>query len=288
MKNTMIITDTLSSLTPELGREYGVAVVPYHLVVDGKDYLDDTYDRGLLFTRLESYTNLPTTSAGTTGDILQACERASKKTDNILFIAISSVISASYNAALGAREIARKDLPGTTIEVIDSKTAICGQLLVILATAKAASGGKSLDDVMETCCQMTKRVTYLTVPETMFFFERAGRAAPETSTAKTLMSIYPVIEIDSASGGVPRFINKNRTKAKAIEGMLELMSDRCGNKRVHAAVSYTNNLDEAEELKEKLLSRFDVIGEVHVTPHSTAACVVAGPRALSLAFYSED
>lgn len=288
MKNTMIITDTLSSVTPELEQKYDVIVVPYRLTVDGKDYLDNTYDRDLLFARLESYQNLPTTSAGSTGDILKACQQASQKAENVLFIAISSAISASYNAALRAKEIAKAELPGRTIEVIDSQTAICGQLLVVLAAARAANEGESLPEIIDITRQTIKQVTYLTVPETMFFFERAGRAAKETGKAKAPVSIFPVIEIDSASGGGPKFINQNRTKSKAIEKMLEMAHEKSGNRKLHAAISYTNNLDEADELRGKLLSRLEVAGEVYVTPHSTAASVVSGPRALSLAFYTED
>ncbi|MDD4986278.1 MAG: DegV family protein [Dehalococcoidales bacterium] len=288
MKSTMIVTDTLSSMTPELAGEYDVRVVPYHLIMDGKDYLDNTYDRNLLFTRLESYRNLPTTSASTTGDILKAYEEASQMVKNILYIAISSVISASYNAALRAREIAKEELHGVTIEVVDCRTAICGQLLVVLAAARAASEGKSLPEIVDIAHQVTGRVTYLTVPETMFFFERAGRAGTEAPITKAPLKIYPVVEIDSTSGGVPRFITKNRTKARAVEKMLEMVSEKGGNKKLNAAVSYTNNTGEVEELRNKLLSRFDISGEVHITPHSTAACVVGGPRTLALAFYPED
>ncbi len=288
MKNTVIVTDTLSSMTPELAREYDVLVVPYHLIIDGEDYLDNTYDRDLLFTRLESYHNLPTTSASTTGDILHAYKGASQRSRSVLFIAISSAISASYNAALRAREIAKAEIHGVTIEVIDCQTAICGQLLVVLAAARAAREGKSLPEVVDIAHQVTGRVIYLTVPETMFFFERAGRAGAETPITKAPLTIYPVVEIDSTSGGAPRFITKNRTKARALERMLEMVNEKGGNKKLNAAISYTNNPGEADELKNELLSRFDINGEVHITPHSTAACVVAGPRTLSLAFYPED
>jgi len=288
MKNTVIVTDTLSSITPELAGEYDVLIVPYHLIMDGEDYLDNTYDRDLLFTRLESYHNLPTTSASTTGDILQSYKGASQRAKNVLFIAISSAISASYNAALRAREIAKEELHGVNIEVVDCQTAICGQLLVVLAAARAAREGKSLSEIIDIAHQVIGRVTYLTVPETMFFFERAGRAGAEAPITKAPLTIYPVVEIDSTSGGAPRFITKNRTKARALEKMLEMVNEKVGNKKLDAAISYTNNPGEADELKKKLLSCFEVSGQVHITPHSTAACVVAGPGTLSLAFYSED
>lgn len=65
MKEVMIITDSLSAISPELAEEYDIIVVPYHLIFDGKDYPDNTLDRGELFARLESYQNLPTHAACT-------------------------------------------------------------------------------------------------------------------------------------------------------------------------------------------------------------------------------
>ncbi|GAI64967.1 unnamed protein product, partial [marine sediment metagenome] len=41
----------LSCTSPELAEEYDVIVVPYHLMFDGKDYLDNTFNREQLFTR---------------------------------------------------------------------------------------------------------------------------------------------------------------------------------------------------------------------------------------------
>jgi DegV family protein with EDD domain len=288
MKNTMIVTDTLSSVTPELAGLYGILTVPYHIILDGKDYPDDTYDRNLLFARLESYQELPTTSACSTGDILEAYRKAGKEVKDIIFIAISSLISASYNAALQARNIARKELPDIGIEVIDCKTAICGQLLVVLAAARAAKEGKVVSDIVEILRRMIDKVTYITVPESMFFFERAGRSDKEAGITGSPVVVYPIVEIDSASGGVPRFLTRNQSKAEAIERMLDILEDRIGDRRFDAAISYTNNPDEANGFKNKLISRFKVSREVPITPHSTAASVVSGPRALSLAFHSED
>ena len=86
MKEVMVITDTLSSITPELEKEYDVIVVPYHLIMDGKDYLDNTTNRDELFARLKSYQNLPTHSACTAGEILNAYKKANQRAKSILFI----------------------------------------------------------------------------------------------------------------------------------------------------------------------------------------------------------
>ncbi len=287
MKNVMIITDTLSSITPELEKEYDVIAVPYHLIFDGKDYPDNAFDREQLFARLESYQNLPTHSACTTGEILEAYKKASQRTKGILFIALSSSMSADYNAALQAKEIAKQELPDTAIEVVDSRTVCAGELLVVLAAAKAANESKGLPEVTEIARKVVQQVTCVHVPETLFFLERSGRSGGEPSIAKAPIPIYPLLAMDASSGGAGKFIAKNRTKAKAIEALLELVKEKSGNKKLHTAIGYTNNPEEAEALKKSLLSQFK-LSELHITGWSSVACVVGGPRCVSLGFYAED
>ena len=283
----MIITDSLSAISPELAKEYDVMVIPYHLILDGKSYPDNTLDRGELFARLESYQNLPTHSACTTGEILEAYKKASQRAKGILFIALSSSMSADYNAALQAKEMAKQELPDIAIEVVDSRSVIAGELLVVLAAAKAAKEGKSLSEVTGIARQVAQKVSLINVPETLFFFERSGRSGGEPTIAKAPIPIYPLLEMDASTGGAGKFIAKNRSKAKAIEALLDIVKEKCGDNKLHAAIGYGDNPEEAEALKKKLLSKFEV-SELHITPWSLVACVVTGPRCVSLAFYSED
>ncbi len=287
MKEVMVITDTLSAISPELAEEYDVMVIPYHLIFDGKDYLDDTFDRGDLFKRLGSYQNLPTHSACTIGEILEAYKKASQRAKGILFISLSSRVSADYNAALQAKEVAKQELPDTAIEVADSRTVGGGELLVVLAAARAANEGKSLSETAEIARRLAQQVTFIIVPQTLFFLERAGRSGGEPGIAKAPIPIYPLLAMDAASGEAGRkFISKHRTKAKAIEALLEMVKEKCENKKLHAAINYTDNPEEAKALK-KLLSQFEV-SELHITEWSLVGCVVVGPRCVSLGFHAED
>ena len=287
MKEVMVVTDSLSPISPELAEEYDVIVVPYHLMFDGKDYLDNTFNREQLFARLESYQNLPTHSACSTGEILEAYKKASQRAKGILFISLSSTMSADYDVALQAKETAKQELPDATIEVVDSRSVGPGEMLVVLAAARAANEGKSLPEVAEIAHQVVKGLTSVHVPETLFFFERSGRSGGEPSIAKAPIPIYPLLEMDAASGGKGSFISKNRTKAKAKEALLEMVRGKSGSKKLHVAINYTNNPEEAEALKKKLLSQFEV-SELHITEWSSVGCVVCGPRCVSLGFYSED
>ena len=286
MKEVMVITDTLSSITPELAEEHDVMVVPYHLIFDGKDYPDNTFDREELFARLKTYQNLPTHSACTTGEILEAFKKASQRAKSILFIAMSSTMSADYNAALQAKEQAKQELPDTAIEVVDTRIVCAGELLVVLAAARAANEGKSLPEVAEVAQQVVPKASFILVPEDLFFLERSGRGGDQ-KMAKAPIPIHALMAMDVSSGGTGKIIAKYRTKAKSTEALLEMVKEKSGNMKLHVAINYTDNLEEAGALKEKLLARFEV-AELHLTPWSVVASVVAGPRCASLGFYTED
>jgi len=286
MKEVMVITDTISSITPELAEKYDVIAVPYHFIMDGKDYLDNTYDREQFFARLESHQNLPTASACTQGEILEAYKKASKKVKSILFISISSAISAAYNAALQAKEMAKEEIPGITIEVVDSHSSAGGELLVVLAAARAANEGKNLSEVTEIARRLAPRVNLIHAPETLFFFERTGRGNRDSTATNAPVTVFSLLEMDDLSGGAAKCISKSRTKTKVIETLLKLVRKRSGGKKLRAVINYTTNPDDAEKLKEKLLSRFEVI-EVFVIPATLVTSWVHGPRCLSLGFHSE-
>jgi fatty acid-binding protein DegV len=135
--------------------------------------------------------------------------------------------------------------------------------------------------------QVAQKVSSINVPETLFFFERSGRSGGEPNIAKAPVPIYPLLAMDASTGGAGKFISKNKTKAKALEALVEIVGEKCVNGKICADISYSSDLKEAEALKRKLVSRFK-FSELSITPYSSVACVVTGPRCVSLGFYSED
>ena len=63
------------------------------------------------------------TSAASPEDCLQAYRVAGQKAGNIVRITVSAELSMMHNAATKAKEMAAGELPGTAIEIIDSRTA---------------------------------------------------------------------------------------------------------------------------------------------------------------------
>ena len=288
MRQVAIIADSVATVPPEVAKEYDISLVPFHIVMDGTDYLDTTIDKEQLYARIRSKENLPTTSPPSPAEFLEFFKRASQQAKAILVVTITSGYSQAYNAALNAKKLAQEQLPNTTIEVLDSQTVVGGEMLITIEAAKAASEGKSLAEVIEVANNIKQRVSEFALRPSLFHFEHYGRTGKAKGWAKSAISTVTVLETDAATGGAAKPVLRDRKPAKAVEATLDLIEERTKGKRLHAAITHVSVPDEAERLKKKLLSRFDLADEIHVCEMPPIGAVLNGEGIVEIGFYAED
>ena len=289
MKKVAIMADSIAAIPQKVAQQYDIRIIPLHVIIDGKDYLDTEVDMGKLYARLKEKKKLPTTSAISVGQVLEACHELSKSASAILFISMTSRMSKTYEAAIEARKIARKELPQTAIEVIDSQTVTCADLFIILEAAKAAAQGKSLNEVIQIVNSMIPRVNQFSVRDTLFYLDKGGRVfeAKSWAEAESLNSFRAVVEIDASTGGVTKPVARARTKTQVISKMVDLAKERVGDKKLHVAIGHTNVPAQAEQLREMVLSQFQC-EEVYVTELMGATAVMNGEGLVEFGFYGSD
>jgi DegV family protein with EDD domain len=285
MKEVAIIADSIAKMPPEILERYDITILPFHIAMGGQDYLDTTIDTGQLYSQLVSK-NLPTVAPPSPGEMAEAFRRLSQRVKSILYVTMTSRFSGEYERAIGVRKSLEKELAGVAIEVIDSLTITCAEALVTLEAAKAAAQGKGLPEVVEVARQTVKRVTALSVRDSLFYFDKSGRMGKERPLAGSPVPLAPVMEIDAATGGVTQAVSKHRTVAKAAENMLEIMKKSSANQKLHVMVGHLYKPDTAEALKEKVLSEFQP-AEFYFTEVAPVAAVMNGPY-LDLSFFTED
>ena len=285
MEEVTIIVDSIASIPPEVSEKYDITVLPFHIAMDGKDYLDTTIDKEQLYSRLMSK-DLPTVSPPSPGEISEAFRQVSQRAKAILYITMTSGFSGEYERVRGVINSTEKELPGIAIEVIDSLTITCAEAFITIEAAKAASQGKSFPEVVEIARQMVKRVTALSVRDSLYYFDKSGRLGKERPLAGSPIPLAPVLEIDASTGGVTQAVSKHRTVAKAVENMLEIMKKRSANKKLHVMLGHLYKPDTAEELKEKVLSQFQP-DKFYLTEVSPVAAIINGPY-VDLGFFTED
>jgi DegV family protein with EDD domain len=285
MKEVVIIVDSIAKMPPEILEKYDITVLPFHIAMGGEDYLDTTIDKELLYSQIMSK-ELPTVSPPSPGKMSEAFRQVSQRAKAILYITMTSGFSGEYDRVRGVISSTEKELPGVAIEVVDSLTVTCAEAFITIEAAKAASQGKSFPEVVEIARQMVKRVTALTVRDSLYYFDKSGRLGKERPLAGSPIPLAPVLEIDASTGGVTQAVSKHRTVAKAVDSMLEIMRRKSANKKLHVMVGHAYKPDMAEALKERVLSEFQA-AEFYLTEVAPVAAIINGPY-VDLGFFTED
>ena len=283
MSKVGIVTDSTSCLPPELIKEYGIRIAPVGLVIDGKGYQDTDLTNEEFWKLFYGAKELPTTSAASPGDFTDIFSELGKSTDGIVCILVSKALSATYEAAVQAREIAQAENPNLYIEIVDSKTATGALGFIVLEAARAAKSGKSLAEVVQVAQDMLPRVKFLVGMDTLKYLIKIGRA-PKTAVIGDILQVKPIIGMVSGTGLVEN-LGRVRMKRKAMVKMVDMMKDYIDtNKPVHLMVHYTDGIAAGEKLKDIVTSQLDC-AEVYLTPYTPVMASATGP-VVALAFYS--
>ena len=283
-KQVAIITDSVACLTREQVQRYAIGIVPLNIVYDGKAYKD-----WVDITPKEAYEfflknpNVFSTSTPTPVDFLQAYRKAAQQANNILYISLSTKLSTTNNTAIIAIDYAKKELPGVTIKVMDSRTATAAEGFIVLAAAQAAEDNKSLAEVIIVAEKMRDKVNNLVLLDTIRHVYRSGRVPRIASEVGSMFHIHPLL---SVSGGV-NFIGVARNRQKGIELLLRKTREKVDKKPIHIAVLHAYAPEEAEKLKKRVAAEFDC-REIWISEFSPIMGYACGTGTLGLAFYTED
>ena len=284
MVNVAIVTDSIANVTKELAEQHRITIVPIRLLVQGKIYRDmvdmtpsQAYE--LFLQDPDSFK----TSPSSPGHYLEAYQEASKQARNILCITLSSKLSTGYDMACVAREQARDELPGVSIEVMDSQNVTAAQGFIALSAARAAAEGKDLAEVVKEAEEVRDKVTFIVLLDTIRHIYRTGRIPKVASKVGAMFNIRPIL---TSSSGLVRFKGIARNRKQGINRILQEMRQRVGQSPVHVAVMHAYCPDEAEELKERVASEFNC-AELFITEFTPVMGYATGTGTIGFAFYSE-
>lgn len=252
MPNVAIVTDSVADLPPQIEEKYGITIIP--LVVrfgtnTYRDSLDISPDE--FYEKLKTSQVLPVTSVSSPASFADAYDKLAEKTDKIAFISVSSKLSGVYQVALQAIGLMKKQC---RVEVIDSQWAVMAQGFIVIAAAKTARAGASLDEVMDVARQTTTRVEMNAAFDSLEYLQRGGRIGKAQAFLGSLLKINPIIGMKD---GEVYPVAKVRSRTQAIDHLYNFAVD-FGNVE-GLAVEYATNLDEAKSLSQRLLEKYPQI-----------------------------
>ncbi len=258
MPKVALITDTDSSLPPELAAAYAIQQVPIAIHFGAETFHAGVdMDDARCFERIDREGRLPSTSAASPGDFLKAFRVAFEAgADEVLCITVSSQVSAVYASALSARE----ELPDRKIAVLDSQSLSMGQGFMTLAAAVSLAGGADVTTAVQRALEVRRRSHLFVALSTLKYLAMSGRVGQMAAAFGGLLDIRPILTVKE---GKLDLLERARTQKKSWQRIVELCCESIQRRPLERlALLHVNALPEARQLQFLLKSALQEQGLV--------------------------
>ncbi|HEY8423522.1 MAG TPA: DegV family protein [Clostridia bacterium] len=249
----IISTDSCcDGLKSELAQK-NVFYIPMAYIIDDKEYRDN-FDSEAEYK--EFYAKLRQGKMPKTTQ-LNAAETAeyfediiSKTSGDIIHIALSSGLSATFeNAKIAAKEVTRKH-KDRKIYIIDSKGATLGQKLLVDRAAKLRDAGKNAEETAERLNGLVERLQHFVTLKNLFHLCRGGRLSSASALVGSILGIRPIIAVNHLGELV--VIGKERGHKKALDALTNFYIQEKALNSSEVYIAHSDDLESALELKDRL------------------------------------
>jgi len=286
MAEVAVMTDSVACIPKELAGQYHIRVVPAaNILVDGKVYIDgETISASEAYVLIKEDPDRFVTSAISPDYLLKAYEELGKHSSEIMFVTIASTMSAVSRTAGLAADLLREKSPEITVRILDSRSCASTQGLVVLAAARAAAEGKSLDEIASIAESTREKAGGVMMLDTLRYVYRTGRMSKTASRIASIFNIKPINKITES--GTLELIDKTRKSTDGINRLINAIGRESGADSLHFMITHAAAPDRAEYLAEQLKQRFNCLSMI-ISDYSPVMGYGAGPGALFVGFHPE-
>ena len=224
MQNYKIITDSCCDLTQQMIDELGLEVIPLSVVMGNDTYLN--YPDWREVSPKEFYGALRNKKSASTSAInmetfIEVFEKHLEKGEDILYLAFSSALSATYNASvLAAKELSEK-YPERKVLCSDTLSASMGQGLLVYTVASKCKD-MTLEEAYEYAESIKQNTIHWFTVDDLGFLHRGGRISSVTAVLGSILSVKPILHV-SEEGKLIN-ISKTRGRKNSIKELCERIS----------------------------------------------------------------
>ncbi|MGA9533402.1 MAG: DegV family protein [Anaerolineales bacterium] len=275
-----VLTDSNCHIPPALCTELGIRVVPLPYVWGGQAFSDGVdIPPKQFYRRLRGARDLPKTSGPTPGAFIGAMRELNADGKPVLGIFVGSEFSSTVaSAKLALEEIGKER--GT---ILDSKSNALGMGFQVLAAARAAKEGATLEEAIRIVERAGPHCGVVFAVSDLGHLRKGGRIGFAQSLLGSALKTIPILAIDQ---GPIAPVGRTRSKAKAINELLDQVEMRLdGDRPYRLGVLHSDAEDVAWELRRAAEARFQP-DEMLLEQLNSILAIHVGPDAFGLAYCS--
>ncbi|MGI5849829.1 MAG: DegV family protein, partial [Christensenellales bacterium] len=271
-----IITDSTADLPRNILKVGGIDMVPLHIILGDKDFLDDnTLSNKDIFLYADKYNVLPKSAAVNEYQFAEIFRKWIDQDYDVFFMGISSKLSATMQNAITASGSFDKQ----RISIVDSLSLSTGIGLQVLEASDLAQKGAGLEEITQNALAVRNRVQASFVVDTLKYLYMGGRCSKIASIVSSRLKIKPKLElIDGEIVPTVKFRGNNYIKGYYKQVMEK--AEEIDSRRIF--VTHCLSKD-AEEIKKQLEIDYG-FKNVLITDASPTISTHCGPGTLGILF----
>ena len=280
-----LITDSCCDLTDEMVAQLDLTVTQLSVEMDGRAFTNAEMTPKALYDHMRAG-KMPKTAAANPDGWAECIRPHLEQGRDVLVLAFSSGLSATYQSAVIAAEELRDEFPQRKLIVVDTLSAAIGQGLLVYTAARLQSEGKTIEEVAAWVEDHKKQVCHWVTVEDLMHLKRGGRVSAATAVVGTMLSIKPIIRVDDE--GKLDSCAKSRGRKAAINTLLSRMEESFDPALSDTVfIGHGDCEAEAQAMAETIKTRFGV-KQVFINYVGAVIGAHTGPGVLVVGFFGKN
>ncbi|MBQ6452383.1 MAG: DegV family protein [Solobacterium sp.] len=290
MENYVIATSSTADLTAEYMQEHHIPFISYTYTIDDQVYKDDctAESKAFLFSKMRE-DKLPNTSQISEYAYYEFFKGILDQGQDILFTDMSRAISGSVaNAEAAIREVSA-EYPERRIYFIDSYCITGGLHLFVKQLVKRKEAGMTMDELYAWGEEHKMEFIHRFMVDDLKWLKRGGRLSNSSAIVGTLLSIKPMLYVDTAGKVIA--IDKVRGRKKAMHELVlacrDDIADYTGDEEI--VVIEADDYEDAVKVREDFRETYPQFKDAEITIMTLGPVIAThvGPDFVAIAYHGK-
>ena len=256
----VLLTDSSADLSAEMVRELDIQVLPLTFTLNETNYCNYPDNRDMdphLFYEKLRAGEVATTAAVNMAQYTEMLEPLLQAGQDVLVLAFSSGLSATFQSSRLAVEELLEKYPGRRLYTVDTLCASMGQGLLVYLAARKRQEGASIEEVRDWAEANKQSICHKFTVDDLHFLKRGGRISTTTAMVGSMLNIKPVLHVDKEGRLVS--IAKARGRQASLKALVDQMEQTAIDPHSQTVfISHGDCLEDAQTVAQMVRERFGV------------------------------
>ena len=276
-----IVTDSGCDVPKEWYAKLNLEIIPFNIILGDKEYQDGIdLEADMIYKYVAESKKLPKTAAISPACYRENFEKFAEGGNDVVYIALSSGISVSYqNASAAASDM-------KNVYVVNSKSLSSGIALLVLYACELRDKGMKGAEIAKNLERRSAGVQCSFLIDKLEFLHKGGRCTGLERFASTLLKIKPTIIMEEKMRVGKKYVgNWANNLIKYVDDTFMRFPEP-DLKRIF--ITYTTaDPDVVEKVKERVLKKFPFEEVLETTAQGTITSH-CGKNTLGILYLSKD